>query len=181
MTKKAKVKIGLDTKQAKADLKDLTKEGEKSAGRVNDSLGAGFGRAAVLGGVAGAGFGLAQRAASRLAGFVPDVISEGTVGFRAGIDDFFGGAEARAARGAREQTKAAHAEIIGRMKEPTVTPEIRNYYNNVKDLREITERGGTAIDKELGGDIVADAFDGIKNTITSGFGRIVDALQVGGR
>ncbi|MCP4794038.1 MAG: hypothetical protein GY882_12025 [Actinomycetia bacterium] len=181
MTKKARVRLGLDTKAAEADLRDLAKEGEKSAGKVNDSLGGGFGRAAALGAVTGAGFGLAQRAASRIGGFMPDVISEASVGTRANIDDFFGGPAARAARGAREQTKSAYAEIIGRMKEPTVTPGIRNYYNNVKDLREITERGNTKIDQELGGDIVEDAFEGIKNTITGGFDRIIEALPIGGK
>lgn len=181
MTKKAQVKVELDTRQGKADLRSLAKEGEKSAGRVNDALGAGFGRAAALGATAGAGFGLAQRAASRVAGFIPDVISEGTVGFRARLDDILGGVGARASRGAREQTKAAYAEIVGRMKEPTVTPEIRNYYNNVKELREITERGGAAIDQELGGDIIRGAFDGLMEVITSGFDRIVEALPIGGK
>jgi len=179
--KKAKVKVELDTRPGKAELRKLAKEGEKSAGRVNDSLGSGFGRAAALGAVAGAGFGLAQRAASRVAGFMPDVISEGTAGFRAKFDAGLGGIEARAARGAREETKSAYAEIVGRMKEPSVTPEMRNYYNNVKDLREITERGGSVIDQELGGDLVKDAIETITNTITSGFDRIVDALPIGGK
>lgn len=181
MTQKAKVKVELDTGPGKAELRKLAKEGEKSAGRVNDSLGGGFGRAAALGAGAGAGFGLAQRAASRVSGFIPDVISEGTVGFRAGIDARFGGVDARASRGARETTKAAYSEIIGRMKEPTVTPEIRNYYNNVKDLREITERGASAIDQELGGDVIKDAFESIMEIFNSGIERIVGALPIGGK
>jgi len=180
MSKKATVKVRLDTRGAKADLKGLTKEGEATAARVNKDVG-GFGRAATMGAVAGAGFGLAQRAASRVAGFMPDVISEGTAGFRARIDDFLGGGDARAARGAREDTKAAWSEIVGRMKDPTVTPEIRNYYNNVKGLKEITERGNTALDKELGGDVIKDAFEGITKTITDGFQTIVKALPIGGK
>ena len=181
MTKDAKVKVELDTGPAKSELRKLTKEGENSAGRVNDSLGGGFGRAATLGAAAGVGFGLAQRAASRVAGFMPDVISEATVGFRSGIDQSLGGVEARAAKSAREQTKASYAELVGRMKEPTVTPDMRNYYNNVKGLREITERGGSVIDQQLGGNIVKDAFETITETISSGFQSIIDALPLGGK
>jgi hypothetical protein len=181
MTEKAEVKVGLNTKEAQADLKALAKEGEKSAGRVNDAMGAGFGRAAALGGVAGAGFGLAQRAASRVAGFIPDVVSESMAGDLAGLNTAFSGPGARAARGAREQTKAAYSEIIGRMKEPSVTPEIRNYYNQVKGLREISERGGAVIDQELGGTIITDAFEGIIGALTGIGDRIVAALPVGGK
>lgn len=179
MSEKAEIKVELDTRAGKAELRKLAKEGEKSAGRVNDSLGAGFGRAAALGAVAGAGFGLAQRAASRVSGFIPDVISEGTAGFRASVDAKFGGVEARASRGAREQTKAAYSEIVGRMKEPSVTPEIRNYYNNVKDLRRITESGGSAIDKELGGDLVEDVFKSVIDSITAGFDRVISVITFG--
>ena len=180
MSKKATVKVRLDTRGAKADLKGLTKEGEATAARVNKDVG-GFGRAATMGAVAGAGFGLAQRAASRVAGFMPDVISEGTAGFRARIDDALGGVDARASRGAREDTKAAWSEIVGRMKDPQVTPEIRNYYNNVKGLKEITERGNTEIDKAFGGDIIKDAFEGLTKTITEGFDKIKAALPIGGK
>lgn len=181
MTQQAKVKVELDTRPGKAELRKLGKEGEAAAERASDSLGTGFGHAAALGAAAGVGFGLAQRAASRLAGFVPDVISEGTVGVRSYFDSAFGGPEARAARGAREQTKEAYAEIIGRMKEPAITPEIRNYYNNVKDLREITERGGSAIDRELGGDYLKDALETLLGAVSSGFDRIVEALPIGGK
>lgn len=179
MSKKAEIKVELDTDPAKAKLREMAKEGQAAAGRVSDAASGGLGRAATFGAVAGAGFGLAQRAAGRLTSFASDFISEGTAGFRAGIDDYLGGPEARAATQAREQTKAAFAEIIGRQQTPQVTPEIRNYYNNVRELAEITQRGNTAIDKELGGDIIKDAFEGIKDALGSGFQRIVDAVQVG--
>ena len=112
---------------------------------------------------------------------MPDVISEATVGFRSGIDEYLGGPGARAAKGAREQTKSAFAEIIGRQKEPTVTPDMRNYYNNVKGLREITERGNTAIDQQLGSNVVKDAFESVTETISNGFQSIIDALPLGGK
>lgn len=181
MTQKAEVRVALDTSAAKADLRKLAKEGEQSAGRVNDALGGGLGRSAAIGAVAGAGFGLAQRAASRVAGFMPDIISESTVGVRAGLDATFGGPEARAAMGAREQTKAAYSEIVGRMANPHVTPEMKNYYNNIKNLREISERGNSAIDQELGGEFVKGAFQILSESITSGFDRIVSALPIGGK
>lgn len=179
MTEKAKVKVELDTAPAKAKLREFAKEGEAAAGRANDSLSGGFGRAAALGGVAGAGFGLAQRAASRLAGFIPDVISEATVGFRAGIDASFKGVEARAARGAREQTKSAYAEIIGRMSEPSVTPQARNYFNNIRDLTEISERGKSVIDQELGGEMVEDAITTIVSAINEGFASVISTITFG--
>ena len=177
MTQQAKVKVELDTRPGRAELRKLAQEGEAAADRASDSLS----HAATVGAVAGVGFGLAQRAASRIGGFVPDVISEGTVGVRSYFDSAFGGPEARAARGAREQTKEAYAEIIGRMKEPAITPEIRNYYNNVKDLREITERGGSAIDRELGGDYLKDALESLLGAVSAGFDRIVEALPIGGK
>lgn len=178
MTKKAKVKVELDTKPAKAELRKLGKEGEKSAGRVNDSLSGGFGKAAAMGAVAGAGFGLAQRAVSRASS---GVISEAFSGFNAGLDDMAGGPEARAAKSAREQTKGAFAEIIGRMKDPTVTPDIRNYYNNVKGLREITERGNSAIDQEFGGEAIKKGIDAVTSVIAEVGESIVNAVQFGGK
>lgn len=177
MTREAKIKVELDTRPGRAELRKLAAEGEAAADRTSESLS----DAATIGAVAGVGFGLAQQAASRLAGFVPDAISEGTVGVRSYFDSAFGGPEARAARGAREQTKEAYAEIVGRMKDPAITPEIRNYYNNVKDLREITERGGSAIDRELGGDYLKDALENLLGAISSGFDRIVEALPIGGK
>lgn len=181
MSQEAKVKVELDTRPGRAELRKLAQEGEAAADRASDSLGEDFGRAAALGAAAGAGFGLAQRAASRIGGFVPDVISEGTVGVRSYFDSAFGGPEARAARGAREQVKESYAEIVGRMKEPAITPDIRNYYNNVKDLREITERGGSAIDRELGGEYVKDALESLLGAVSAGFDRIVEALPIGGK
>ena len=97
MTKEAKVKVELDSGPAKAELRKLGKEGEAAADRTSGSLGG----AAALGAAAGVGFGLAQQAASRLSGFMPDAISEATVGFRAGADAFFGAR--RAARVSRRK------------------------------------------------------------------------------
>lgn len=182
MSQEAKIKVELDTEPARAELRKLVKEGEAAAERIRDSLGGGgLGDAAIKGGVAGTAFGLAQKAASRIGGFIPDAISEGTVGVRSYFDSAFGGPEARAARGAREQTKDSFAEIVGRMKNPSITPEIRNYYNNVKDLREITERGGSAIDQALGGDYLKDAMETVLGAVSSGFDRIVEALPIGGK
>jgi hypothetical protein len=181
MSQKAEVRVGLDTSAAKADLRKLAKEGEQSAGRVNDALGGGLGRSASIGAVAGMGFGLAQRAASRVAGFMPDIISESTVGARAFASEMFGGPEARAATSAREQTKAAYREIIGRQENPTFTPEMKNYYNNIRNIREIGERGDARIDQMLGGEFVKDAVTILSESITSGFDRIVAALPIGGK
>lgn len=182
MTEKAKVKVELDTKPGKAELRKLTKEGEKSAGRVNDALGGGLGRAGALGAVAGAGFGLAQRAASRVSGFMPDVVGESMAGFSAGMSEEFGGPEARAAKFAREQTKSAFAEIIGRQKEPTVTPGMRNYFNNVKQVREITERGNSAIDQEFGGGkAIADGIRTVVGAIGDAATTVTDFLGIGGK
>tara|TARA_R110000803_G_scaffold51337_4_gene106225 strand:- start:9296 stop:9832 length:537 start_codon:yes stop_codon:yes gene_type:complete len=178
MTKKAKVKVELDTKPAKAELRKLGKEGEKSAGRVNDSLGGGFGKSAALGAVAGAGFGLAQRMASSATG---GVVSEAFAGANAWLDDRAGGPEARASKSAREQTKGAYAEIVGRMKDPSVTPDIRNYYNNVKGLREITERGNSAIEQDLGGGAIKEGIENVMETITSVGERVVAVLGLGGK
>lgn len=179
--KRAVVKVELDTTKAKQDLKALAKEGEKAAGRANDSLGGGFGRAGALGAAAGAGFGLAQRAASRVSGFASDQIAEGTAGTRAIVDAEFGGPEARAARTARERTSGAFAEILGRMKDPSITPSIQNFYDNTRDLAEITERGRSFANEKLGGDVVGDAVKGVIETIDAGFDRMIDALQVGSK
>jgi len=177
----ARVRLAIDTRKAKGDLRNVAKEGAKTAGKVNDSLGGGFGRSAMTGAIAGAGFGLAQRAASRVGGFMPDAISEATVGIRARIDDAFGGPEARAARGAREATKASYAEIIGRMKDPKMTDQARSFFNTVKAERMITERGNSAIDKDTGAKTIKDAFGGIVEAITKGFSELRGALPTGGK
>jgi hypothetical protein len=179
MEQKAKVKVEVDTAPARAKLRELGKEGEAAAKRADGGLKEGRGSALGIGAAAGFGFGLAQRAASRVSGWMPDVISEGTAGFRAKVDDFLGGPEARAARSAREETRNAYAEIIGRQKTPTFGPEVNNYFNNIRGLREITERGNTAIDKEFGGDIIKDAFEGLKSAISGGFDRVVSVIPSG--
>lgn len=179
MSKKAEVKVDLDTDPAKAKLRELAKEGEATAGRVSNAAGGGLGRAATIGAIAGAGFGLAQRAASRLTSFAGDFISEGTAGNRAQLDALLQNPQARAAATAREQTKAAYAEYVGRMQTPQVTPEMRTYFNNVRGIAELTERGNSVIDQELGGTMITDALDVVKEAIMSGVERIVDAVQVG--
>lgn len=179
MTQKAQVKVELDTKQAKSDLRALGKEGERAAGQVNKNLSGGLGRAGALGAIAGAGFGLAQRAASRVSSAVPAVFSEGALALTAPVDRFFGGPEARAGQAARQETSNAFAEIVGRMSDPSVTPEMRNYFNNVKDLREITERGKSVIDQTLGMENAKSAVDNIVSSITEGFQFLARELAVG--
>lgn len=181
MSKKAEVRVDLDTAPAKAKLREFAKEGEATALRTNDSLASGLGRAGALGAAAGVGFGIAQRAASRIGGWMPDVITEGTAGDRATWDAKWGNVESRAASQARQETANTFREIVGRMENPSVTPSIRNYYENIRGLREITERGESVINQELGGTIVSDAVNTIVEAVTSGFNRLVDALPLGGK
>lgn len=177
MSKNAKVKVSLDTRQAKADLRGVTKEGQAAAEGVSKSLGGGVGRAAVLGTVAGAGFGLAQRAAGRVTQAAGGLISEFGAPITNWLDQKLSGPEIRSSQYAREQTKAAYAEIIGRMKDPQVTPDVRNYFENVKGLREITERGNAAIEQELGGEAVAEAVEKITDEIKAGIDRMIDEIR----
>ena len=59
---------------------------------------------------------------------------------------------------------------------------MRNYYNNVKGLREITERGNTAIDQEFGGGkAVAEGIQTLVDTANSGFQGLKDVLGFGGK
>jgi len=123
----ATVKVKLDTRAAKSDLRKLGKEGHASAGRVNEKLNrrsGGLGGGFALGAGVGAGFSALAGGARRLAGGpVGDVFNEATAGTRALFDEAFGGAKARAGRSVREEAKQIFATQVGITGDTTAAKE----------------------------------------------------------
>jgi len=161
MAKSAKIKVQLDTKQALAQLRDLTKKGAATAGRIGGKIRGVVGRglgAVGLGGAIGAGLGAVQGAT---ASGVGDIAGEVFGGIGANINDRFLGDHddnARANKGAREEVVKAFGAIAGHR--GSVPPEAEKYFQQVKALRLEQEKGRSLIEGDSrfrttdGGDVV---------------------------
>lgn len=190
---KAKVRVKLDTSQAKAQLQGLTKEGEVTAGRISDKLSKGssisgnFSKGAALGAGLSLGAGALKSAGSSLRSGFGDVFSEGLSGFGADLAGAIGTPDARAARSAREETQNIFGASVGRTGSLT---DATNYYNSVKKFKEQEEVGKNRIKSELGGvgrgnnkgkdseGFVGSIVDPVVGAIRDGFQGIVDLLGV---
>lgn len=175
----AKVRVRLDTGQAKSDLRGLVREAQNSSGRVaagvRNALGRGF-RAIGLG--AGIGTGLAAVRGATQSGF-GDVIGEAFGGFGANLAEFFLGDlddKARAARAAREETIQAFGTITGIT--GSVPPGARAFFDSVRTLRLQEEEGRGIIerDERFRGPGIGEFVDRIMAKVGEIIAQAVDAL-----
>jgi hypothetical protein len=142
----AKVRIRLDTKQAKGELRSFLRSSRATAGRVGSTIRGSVGRSlglVGLGGVIGAGVAAIRAPTATGAG---DIMSE-TLGYLGHqiSQAFFGDmtAEARASRYARDATLSAYSHAAGQMN--ATPPGAVEYYNQLKSLREVEETGRNRI------------------------------------
>lgn len=187
---KAKVRVKLDTSQAKQQLKGLAKEGEATAGRISDrmSKGATLGGSLKSGAAFGAGAALGSSAVKSVTGAfmggVGDVFSERMGGLVADFDATLGVPEARAKQQALAETRGMFSTSVGQSGQLT---DAKNYYNSVLQLKNRQEFGSNRIAGHLagsggkgkGGDadgIVGSIVDPIVTGIRDGFNGIVELL-----
>lgn len=187
---KAKVRVKLDTSQAKAQLQGLAKEGEATAGRISDRLSKGSSISGNLakGATLGAGFALGAGAiksvGSTLTSGFSDVFSEGISGLTADFDGAIGAPDARARQRALEETRGIFAGSVGQTGQLS---DARGYFNSVLKFRQQEEAGKNRIQSELGGlggkggereGIIGSVVDPLVGAIRDGFQGLIDFLGV---
>jgi len=156
MVKDAKIRVSLDTKSAEADLRDLGKQGEETAARINQQAKGGGGNTGAggtfkKGAIAGVGFGLGRRiaGATGFMGSINEVISETFSGQAADFDKWVGAAKARATKGARDETAQNTALLAYHTGDTTAS---KAYYDQVLQVKHMPQQIGAAnIQKALGG------------------------------
>lgn len=155
----AKVRVRLDTQQAKAELDDLGKKGQVATNRI----GAGV-RRAVKGGLRAIGLGAAigagvQAVRGAASSGLSDVVGEMFGGYGSQFESFVFGnlsVDARADRTAREETKAAFGMIVGAAgKDAPIPPGVKSWFDSVQSLRYQEELGKQIIES-------SDDFRGVK-------------------
>jgi hypothetical protein len=184
MAQETKVKVRLDTRQAKSQLTGLVRESARSAGRLTNNIrsvvGKGLG-AVGMGTAIGTGISAVRGATESGVG---DVIGEALGGFGKMAEEFFLGdlnEDARASRTAREETIQAFGAIAGARGE--IPPEARQFYNSIKTLRMDEERGrelfetdtqmrGPGIDK-----VIDRIMGGFATLVSDAMTRLIDALN----
>ena len=173
MAQETKVRVRLDTRQAKSQLGGLVRESARSAGRLSNNLRSVVGKG--LGAVglgAGVGTGISAVRGS-IEGGIGSMFSEAYGGVLAQMSDMAFGTlneESRASRSAREETIQAFGAIAGARNE--IPPEARQFYNSIKSLRMDEERGRELF--EMDPQMRGPGMDKIIDRIMSGFAKMVD-------
>ena len=173
MAQETKVRVRLDTRQAKSQLGGLVRESARSAGKLTSNIrsvvGKGLG-AVGMGTAIGTGISAVRGATESGVG---DVIGEALGGYGKMAEEFFLGdmnEDARASRSAREETIQAFGAIAGARGE--IPPEARQFYNSIKSLRMEEERGRDLFETDPG--MRGPGMEKIIDRIMSGFGKMVD-------
>ena len=148
----ARVRVRIDTRQAKADLRDLGKDAAATGGRVSggirSALSTGL-RASGVGAAAGAAFGAVRGAVS---GGLGDTTEALLLPLKSLIDNAIGGPETRAdmrALNKVEETFARATTANGGVPPPGAEA----FFQHVRSLTLDEEKGRAALRDEFGGDI----------------------------
>jgi len=153
MAKGAVTKLQLDTDQAHRDLKELAREGEATAGRVNRKGGSTGGQGGSFGKgfSAGAGFALGKRVASSVGFFsaVGDVASDALSGVQADVDYSLGAQVSRARKSAREETVS---QMAFQAYHSGSTDSSKQFFNSIlRNRHQPREEGAARIMQATGG------------------------------
>ena len=175
----AKVRVKLDTREAKGELRGLTHSARAAAGRVGAGIRRTVGRG--LGAVglgAGIGAGLAAVRGATASGF-GDVIGESLGAIGAQLSRAVLGelpSDARAAKSAREDTIAAFGAIAGHT--GRIPPGAKNYFDQIKALRFEQEEGRRLFEEDT--KFHGPGIEKLMDRIMEGIGKLltqaVDAL-----
>jgi hypothetical protein len=185
MAQETKVKVRLDTRQAKGELNNLSRDSKRTAGKLGQNIRSVVGRgmsAVGLGAGIGAGISAVKGAA---ASGVGDIISESTGAYAEMAQQMIFGdmrEGARASRRAREETIQAFGAIAGARNE--IPPEARQFYNSDQEpahgrrarprrcSRPTRMMRGPGIEK-----IIDRIMSGFGKMVSDAMTRLVDALN----
>lgn len=189
MADEAKIKVRLETKGAKGDLKDLTKSVKRTGKRIRTGYRATVGRGLGIVGLGGGiGLGAAALRGPTSSGF-GDVISEAFGHLGAQLSRELLGdlpEKAASARAAREETIQAFGYQAGLMNggKGGIPPGSRSYFDNIRHHHEIEERGRRLFAEDP--NFTGPKFDAILKKIVAAIGQLLkDAVaelvrQLGG-
>lgn len=153
MADETKVKVRLDTRQAKTELGGLVRESARAAGKVASGIRSTVGRGlGVVGFGAAFGTGVSAVRGATESG-VGDVVGEALGGIGAQLSEFFLGdlnEEAKAAKAARAETIEAFGAIAGGMNggKGGIPPGAQEFFASVKSLRQQEERGREMFERD---------------------------------
>lgn len=177
MTEETKIRVRLDTTQAKSELSTLVKESAKTSNKIykgiRATVGAGLG-AVGLGTALGAGFSAIRGATESGVG---DTIGEALGGIGKQIEEFFLGnlnEEARASRAAREETIQAFGAVAGHQNR--IPPGARQFFESIRSLRVQEERGRELFEMEFRGPGIGEIVDRIMSKLGELLSDAVNAL-----
>lgn len=172
MADEAKVRVRLDTTQAKAELTSLTHEAARTAGRVGTwvrgRVSRGLGMVG-LGTAVGTGI-AAVRGATE--GGIGDVFSEALSPIGAQLERALLGdlsLDARASKAAREETISAFGAIAGAQNR--IPPEARSYFAAIKGLRMQEETGRRLFESNT--DFFGPGIGDVLGRIMTGIGELL--------
>ena len=183
MADETKVKVRLDTRQAKTELGGLVRESARAAGRVSAGIRSTVGRGlGAVGFGAAVGVGVSAMRGATQSG-VGDVVGEALGGVGAQVAEFLLGdldETARATKSAREEMIQAFGAIGGGMNggKGGVPPGAPEFFASVKSLHVQNERGREVIerDERFRGPGVGDLVSRIGDVIGTELGKAVDKL-----
>lgn len=179
MADELKIRVTLDTTQAKSDLTGLTHEAARTAGGIasslKDTVGKGLG---VVGLGTAVGAGAAALRGSTESG-VGDVVGEALGGYGKQLERFFLGdlgMDARASRSAREESIQAFGAIAGAQNK--IPPGAKAFFDSVKSLRMQEERGRQLFEEnnDFRGPGIGDLVERIMKGVGELVAKAVDAL-----
>lgn len=146
MAKETKVRVRLDTSQAKGEMREVRREGERTAGSISEGLSSTIRRGFAMTG-AGAAFATGVGAArAAVSGGLGDTFGGAFSMLAASFNDFVLGSiddEQRAIQTARSQTQEVFAPVAGMMN--AIPPEARQFFESIKSMELEKEKGRSLI------------------------------------
>lgn len=179
MADETKVRVRIDTTQAKSELAGLVKDARTASGKVSKIYRSTIGRGLNAVGL-GVGFGAGVEAIrGATASGVGDVVGEALGGLGVQLEQMFLGnlgQDARASRAAREESIQALGAIAGAQNK--IPPGAKAFFDSVKSLRLQEERGRTLFEMndDFRGPGIGDLIDRVMRGFADLLSKAVDAL-----
>ena len=144
--KETKVRVRLDTSQAKGEMREVKREGQRTAGSISEGLSATIRRGFAMTGAGAAFAGGVGAARAAVSGGMGDAFGGAFSMLSASLNDYLLGSiddEQRAIRSARDQTIEAFAPVAGMLN--GVPPEAQQFFQAVRTLEFEKEKGRSLI------------------------------------
>ena len=148
MNQDVKIKVTLDTAQARADLESLTRSAQVSGGRVGDGIRSAAGRGFSINNIPGVGE-IRNAVTGPTSNGISDIVGEAFGGWGVQIERWlFGdmGPEARASEQARAQMSEAFSWQMGSGGGASTHAAAKQYYDNTARMLTVRELGRQKIE-----------------------------------